>query len=200
MKRIIFLPFYLCCLLPVFGQVGINTTDPQADLDINGTVRVRQFANSLNNEIDGMMLVGVDEEGNFVQIEVGENIILEDNVLRVVENKYRITEVNLLSTIVNNLALVILPGEPNDDKKVVKLRNLLGLPGPFSVSGIEAAEDGQIVWIVAYDTNIKLLANDLLSLPQNRIMMNGNLVLQQYDMVQLIYDGTAQRWMVMSKS
>ena len=109
------------------------------------------------------------------------------------------TEITLVSTIINNLSLIILPGEPNDDKKVVKLSNLLGLPGPFNITGIEAGEDGQTVWLMATDSTIRLMANDLLSLPENRILINTNLVLQQYEMVQLIYDATIQRWRVMYK-
>ncbi|MEL6813000.1 MAG: hypothetical protein AAFP76_16875 [Bacteroidota bacterium] len=105
----------LLCALPSFSQVGIGTTEPQATLDANGNIRVRKMNSSLTNS-EAIKIVKLDEEGNFVEVEIDENAILEDNKLLVIENKYRIAETTVISAgTIHNLSLVILPGEPNDD-------------------------------------------------------------------------------------
>ncbi len=130
-----------------------------------------------------------------MQVDVDENVILEDNKLRVVENRYRIAETTTITVgTVHNLNLVILPGEPNDDKKVIKIRTN---ESSLEITGIKAGEDGQTLFLFAVDGTIKLLGNNNNSDPENQFLMSASLVVKQYEMVQLMYDATLQRWLVM---
>ena len=195
MKKSITSLLIFCCIAPLWSQDGINTTDPQATLDINGTIRVRDFKNSIDNDAIAVKIIGIDEDGNFVQVDVDENVILEDNKLRVVENRYRIAETTTITVgTVHNLNLVILPGEPNDDKKVIKIRTN---ESSLEITGIKAGEDGQTLFLFAVDGTIKLLGNNNNSDPENQFLMSASLVVKQYEMVQLMYDATLQRWLVM---
>lgn len=195
-------PLFIALLFVVqtFSQVGINTTEPTATLDVDGNIRVRDMNSSITNS-EAEKIVGLDEDGNFVVIEVDENIILEDNKLRVVENRYRFANTEtLFEEIINNLDLIILPGEPNDDKKVIRIITSLTLRSPIGdvdITGIQAGEDGQTVWLMAYTGKVRLVGESILSDPENRFLINGMVQLQQYDMIQLLYDATLQRWLVM---
>lgn len=50
MKRILSFPLYTFLLLcnVVFSQIGVNTTDPERTLDVNGSLRVRDLNRYLN--------------------------------------------------------------------------------------------------------------------------------------------------------
>ena len=182
-----------------FSQVGINTTEPTATLDVNGNIRVREMKSNFT-EYEAVKIVGLDSIGNFVEVEIDENVILEDNKLRVVESKYRFAETQTISTtIVNNLSLIILPGEPNDDKKIMKI---VTTGGDVEITGIVAGEDGQTIWLFAYSGKVKLSGNSPLSDAANQILISGNganpsKTLQRYDMIQLVYDAGLQKWIIM---
>ena len=184
----------LGCISQSFSQVGINTTQPSATLDVNGNIRVREMKSNFA-DYQAIKIVGLDSIGNFVEVEIDENVILEENKLRVVENKYRFAETQpITTTIVHNLSLIILPGEPNDDKKVIKI---ITSGGDINLTGIEAGEDGQTVWLLPYTGKVKLLGMDAGSDPENQFMFTGMRQVLQYGMIQLLYDGTLQKWLVM---
>ena len=183
----------LLCATPSFSQVGIGTTEPTATLDIDGNIRVRKMNSSFTNS-EAVKIVGLDHDGNFVEVEVDENIILENNMLRVVENRYRFANTTLISgNIIHNLNLIILPGEPNDDKKVMRIIST----GDISLTGIEAGEDGQTIWLLPYNGKLRLLGMNAGSDPENQFMFTGLRQVLQYGMIQLLYDATLQKWLVM---
>jgi hypothetical protein len=177
-----------------FGQVGINTTEPSATLDINGNIRVRKMNSSFTNSV-AVKIVGLDEDGNFVEVDVDENVILEENKLRVVENRYRFANIVLSVDDVNNLDLIILPGEPNDDKKVIRIISSNG--DNVTISGIQAGEDGQTLWLFAYSGSLKLVGLDNASDPENQFLISGQITIQQYELIQLLYDAGLQKWLIM---
>ncbi|MCZ6595414.1 MAG: hypothetical protein O6943_10955 [Bacteroidetes bacterium] len=190
-------PLFIALLIAVqsFSQVGINTTEPTATLDVDGTIRVRKINSSFTDAV-AEKLVGMDEDGSFVEVEVEENLILHDNELRAVESIYRFTSISLTVINVNNLDLIILPGEPNDDKKVIRIINSTG--DDVIITGLKAGQDGQTLWLYAYSGNVKLVANSPLSDPENRFLMSNDVDMPQYTLIQLLYDATLQKWLIMS--
>ena len=116
MKNLAPLLISLLFAFQAFSQVGIGTTEPTATLDVDGTIRVRNMIDSFTLS-EAEKIVGLDVDGNFVMIDVDENVILEENKLRVVENRYRFAGIIAIGDELHNLDLLILPGEPNDDRK-----------------------------------------------------------------------------------
>ncbi|MDC8004439.1 hypothetical protein POV27_10285 [Aureisphaera galaxeae] len=193
MKKILLPLVLLCVSFQLFSQVGINTTSPSTTLDVNGTIRVRGIKSELV-ETEAIRIIGVDASGNFVEVEIGDNVILEDNVLRAVENKYSFANTDPISVgQVDDFDLIVLPGEPNDDKKIIRFITTVG---DIDLTGIKAGENGQVIWLMAYSGRIKIRGNDLSSDPENRILA-GTVTLQQYEMIQLVYDETLQKWIIM---
>ena len=193
MKNLLLTVLTVCCVSSTFSQVGINTTDPSATLDVNGTIRVRDF--KIGQGIEAKKIVGIDEEGNFVEVQVGENIILKENNLRVVENRFHSSSTTTITAgTVHNYKLLILPGEPNDDKKIIKI---ITSGGAVDMTGIEAGEDGQMIWLMAYTDRVKLLPLNASSDPENQLLLNNAVSFFQYEMVQLVYDGSLQKWLLM---
>ncbi len=191
-------PLFIALLfaLQAFSQVGINTTEPTATLDVNGNIRVRKM-NSFTDSV-AEKLVGMDEDGNFVLVDVDENVILEENKLRVVENRYRFASVIAIGDELNNMDLLILPGEPNDDKKVMRIYTPAdGNFGSIVITGILAGEDGQTVWLFAMSGSIRLVGLNNGSDPENQFLLAGQITIQQYEMIQLLYDITLEKWLVM---
>jgi len=189
-------PLFIALLfaLQAFSQVGINTTEPTATLDVNGNIRVRKMNDSFTDSV-AEKLVGMDEDGNFVLVDVDENVILEENKLRVVENRYRFASVTVIGDDLNNLDLLILPGEPNDDKKIVRIHT--PADGNITITGIVAGENGQTVWILAMDGSIRLVGLDDDSDPENQFLIAGQITIQQYEMIQLVYVTELQKWLIM---
>lgn len=196
MKNLAPLLITLLFAVQAFSQVGINTTNPTATLDVDGNIRVRHMFDNFTDAL-AEKIVGMDEDGNFVMIDVGENVILEDNKLRVVENRYRFAEITIIGDEVDNLDVRILPGEPNDDKKVIRIHALDGLRNNIEITGIIAGEDGQNLWLMAMDGSIKLVGLSGNSDPENQFLISGQIFLQQYEMIQLLYDLSLQKWLVM---
>ncbi len=179
-----------------YAQVGINTTKPTTTLDVNGTMRLRGVkSSSYADDVEAVRVVGIDADGNLVEVEIDENLILENNRIRAIDSKVRMGSTSVINIgTVNNLGLIILPGEPNDDKRLIRI---LSSVGNVDVTGIVAGEDGQTIWVMAYDGTVRLRGSNAGSDPENRFAHTGNVTLQQYEMVQLLYDATLQKWLVM---
>lgn len=191
-------PFFGLLLISAssFSQVGIGTTDPQSTLDVNGTLRVTGLKSSLQ-EVQAVHIVGLDEDGNFVEVEVDENLILENNKIRATNRILKIGDVPTLGLpIIDDLDLVIWPGEPNEDKAVIRVQSILG---DMIITGLVAGQDGQQIWLYPISGQITFVPNSILSLFGNRIEANSNLVVEQYEMVKLMYDATRTKWIIMDR-
>ncbi len=185
------------CASTAYSQVGINTTEPTATLDIDGTLRVRKAERSLSNDNVATRIVGIDDLGNIVEVEVDDNLILENNRLRATNRILKIGDVPTLGVpIIDDMDLVIWPGEPNEDKSVIRVSSLLG---DIIITGIVAGQDGQQIWLYPVSGDITFLPNSLLSLFGNRIENNSNLVVERYEMVKLMYDATRSKWIIMDR-
>jgi len=194
MNKIAPLLMFLLTGITAFSQVGIGTTDPQSTLDVNGTLRVSGIKSSFQ-DVEAVRIVGLDEDGNFVEVEVDENLILENNQLRALNNRFKFGTVPTLNTtIVNNINLIIWPGEPNDDKTVIKIYNLLG---DFDLHGIFPGQDGQRIYLYPQDGRIRIIKNSLLALPGHEIDGSGMAMVLQYGLIELMYDATRGKWVIM---
>ncbi len=71
----------------------------------------------------------------------------------------------------------------------------------FDVSGLggPALADGTMAWIYPVSGQIKLLVADPASNVENQIMASEDIEVKQYGMVQIMYDGDLQKWVVMTK-
>lgn len=180
--------------IPTMGQVGINTTDPQATLDVNGSLRIRGMNDDTQPEIYAKRLLGVDATGTVVEVEVEDRLLLEENILST-DNGFRFRDSDILDVLqIYDLRIVILPGEPNDDRRIMSLISPLAL---ININGIEAANDGDSVWLFAASGIVQLQGLNLFALPQDQILTSGTYTLDQFEMVQLVYNGNLQKWLIM---
>ena len=125
MKNLLLLLVFTFCAPSIFSLVGNNKTDSSTDLYINGTFQVLKFTSSSN--MNAKKILGIDDEGNLVEVEVDENIILKNNKLRVVENGFHaVFSDGITDGTIHDHHLLILPGEPNDNKKIIKIRTSRG--------------------------------------------------------------------------
>lgn len=192
MKKLAPFLVFLFIGISATSQVGVNTTEPTSTLDVNGTIRVRGVKNS--NSI-AQRIVGIDDQGNFVEVEVEDNLILENNTIRAVDRTSKIGDVFTLGLpIIDNLDLVILPGEPNRDKPVLRLFSPLG---DMILTGLRPGTDGQMVYLYPSSGDLTIIPNSILSLFGNRIESNNNTVIPRYSMVRLIYDASRSKWIIM---
>ncbi|RDK83257.1 hypothetical protein [Marinirhabdus gelatinilytica] len=188
-----------------YAQVGINTTRPDATLHVDGNLIITDTGGTTleGESIEATRIVGIDDDGNIVEITTDENLYLENNVLKLVERKKEIGDIpTLLAPVVNNISLIIFPGGSNGGKSIIRVRNLFG---DSQITGIDvllmggpAAADGTTVWLYPVDGDLTLKSNSILSLPFNRILSENDVVIERYKMVQLLYDGSLQRWVIMS--
>lgn len=210
-------------LIAAFGfissaQIGINTNSPTANLDVNGTLRVRSLEKTVNGfEANGTVLyiMGVDEKGNVIPIEIGENIILEDNKLKVrlPETETSIVELpngaNLSDNyssgsdgIINDLDLgiVILPGDRRSTWPVIRLPNGDN-DEEVNITGFKAVPDGTMAFLYPTSGDVQLKSDSDNSRPENRILGDDDddRKIKKNEMMLMMYDGTIKRWVVVSK-
>ncbi|MDN3725201.1 hypothetical protein QRD02_12495 [Aequorivita sp. SDUM287046] len=203
MKNLTALFACLCVGISSFSQVGINTTEPTSTLDVNGSIRVRDLGIGSDNEIVATQVVGMDEEGNFVRIEMSENIYLENNVLKTVERRNKIgTLPTFTGTVGHNVDMILWPGGANSTTPVLKI---IATNGDFNITGFDvsslggpAAADGITAWLYSVSGKLELKVEDNGSAPQNRILADSNTNIRRYGMVKIMYDGALQRWLIMS--
>ncbi len=75
--------------------------------------------------------------------------------------------------------------------------SLIRFNDEVEITGILAGEDGQTLWLFAYSGSLKLIGNSNSSDPENRFLISGQITIQQYELIQLLYDATLQKWLIM---
>jgi hypothetical protein len=76
-------------------------------------------------------------------------------------------------------------------------------PGPGQITGLLAPSPGSrnVVTLINLDAdNITVVDNSALSSAGNRFYIGGNVILNQYESLSLIYSTTLSRWVPFSKS
>lgn len=191
----LFLLLVLC--FTSYGQVGINTIEPTATLDVNGGIRVRGVkAFGENNNLQAKKIIGIDDEGNFVEVEIDKNVILQNNKLSAIDRTVEFASTTNNIPILNDFNLIILPGEVNERASVIRMQNLL-LGGDIYISGLMPGVDGQTIWLYPTTGTLRIYPNSILSLFGNRIEGTSTIVVEQYEMIQLMYDAIRSKWIPM---
>ncbi len=206
--------FISTCCTHLYAQVGINTINPTAGLDINGTLRIRSLELTSDgfriNGGNAIYIMGVDKMGNVIPIEIGENVKLENNKLKSVMPEFQpliglpdgVDMSDIFSSDgsfeINNLdvGIVVLPGGRRS-RPIIRLNNGSDT-GDVDITGIMAAEDGQQITLYPTSGKIKLRKLDSASLSDNQFAMQNNINVKQYEMVTLMYDNIIKKWVVVS--
>ncbi|MBW2938118.1 hypothetical protein KXJ69_08365 [Aureisphaera sp. CAU 1614] len=194
MKSLLLFIFFVPFL--AFSQVGINTTTPQATLDVNGTLRVTNTTGTNSAKV-----IGVDSNGTVTQVGVGSNLSLDSGVLNASgSNKYL---VRLVPTVTlssghkfNNLNLDL-----NGVNKDIVVFRLTGSSHNFEVTGIQGGTDGKhIILLNVSANNFRLSDESSDSLAINRIItLAGSFeATSGQGSAELVYDGISQRWIILN--
>ena len=200
------------------AQIGVNTNKPTANLDINGTLRVR----SLEKKTDGfqatgqvLYIMGVDAEGNVIPIEIGDNIILQNNKLVAqlpeedstpaelpggsLEDNYAPGDDALINDL--DLGIVLLPGNRRRVGSVIRMDNGTNTDD-VQITGFKAAPDGTMAFLYPTSGDLSLVKDSNASEEENRIFddgSNNDIKIKKDEMMLIMYDGVKKRWMVASK-
>lgn len=174
------------------AQVGIGTTSPTETLHVNGSARI-----TVTNkpEVITNKLTGTNTDGTIRDIEVGENLVLKDNVLSAHGAfRYDFGTVKFNSDTVKNADLLIGPGEVNEHKTIIRIYNTVG---DIDLTGISDGTDGKHIWLYPQDGELELKNNDASSSLINHIEANDKSAAKQYAMIELVYDGERKKWIIM---
>ena len=187
------------------AQVGINTTDPKADLDVNGTFRVGELS---GENLQARKLLGVNEDGIILELEMDENIYIDGSKVKSHTRREGVYEHNLLGIpLIDNALSIIWPGGTGDGKSVIRIDNLI-VPNT-TLTGLEmnvfttpTDAHGMTVTLYSVSGTITLKSDDAGSSPENRFRLAAGLdvIIQQYEMVRVMYDAILEKWLVMSRN
>ena len=185
------------------AQIGIGTINPQETLHVEGDVIVDGYGVSGSNA-----LIGADNEGTLTTLNLGNDLIIENNELTFVRKKtfgigdMDISGITVVGNHTHNLDLQLGLGEINEGKTVI---NVYGTPENIKLTGIQDGTDGMHVFFyhTTESTNVQFIdqsdPNSLSSSPQNRInVLASSEVISGPGCVEMIYDGTSQRWLFLS--
>ena len=202
----------LLLALPILvsAQVGINTTDPAATLDVNGNVRVRSLAvnSTMSTGGNAVQIVGLDAQGNMVPVAIGEDVVLENNEVRATSSTAAQmgTTIDITGIIpggpnprIDDLAVGIWPGEANEKSTLIPV--VVGTGADLDITGINVGSnpvDGRIIYLYFGDRMVRLKGENTNSLAQNRIIDNGHMNVSEHGVIQLMYSTSMQRWIVLS--
>jgi len=194
MKNVLYIfvviPFFL------FSQVGINTTNPQETLHIEGTLCITDTSTKIAEKI-----AGLDTKGTVTGVTVGNNLDLTGNVLSSTATGsayYFVATVSLPGGIsgqdYDNLDLDLLG--VNASKTLFRLTDRTA---GYDLTGIAGGTDGRhIVLFNVSTSNLKIYNEDSRSLPQNGIItLKGGFVgTSGQGTAELVYDGALARWIL----
>ena len=178
------------------AQVGINTTSPQEDLDIDGTLRIRN-----TGTINSSKILGRDSNGTVGTIDVGDNVVINNNTIHATgSSDYGIINVNIPS---------FWPGQLHHDLDLQLTGNnlfktVIRITGPinnFDITGISGGTDGRHILLLNMTTNAMAVRNEHLgSIAANRInALSGGPgeSTSGQGAIELVYDGILARWLVL---
>ena len=153
-------------------------------------------------------LVGIDLLGNLTTVELANNLILDDNNTLNLNRGYTygIGSQNLSSLIplgpnfVHDVDLQLGLGEANEGKTVIKV---FGTTQNIRLTGFQDGTDGLHLFFYYTGTHNIIFIDQTnlnnLSLPQNSInVLAGTETISGHGCIEFIYDGTSQRWLLLS--
>ncbi|MGJ8667660.1 MAG: hypothetical protein ACSHW7_14920 [Patiriisocius sp.] len=186
----------------ITAQVGINTDDPQATLDVNGTMRI-QSRTMVSGE--AKKILGVDENGMILELEMDDNLYIDNNKIFYNNRKENITDLTVFTTgNMNNLPSIIWPGAAGNGRAVVRISNNLN-GGSLTITGIDMSSfatpfdaHGYTLMLYCVTGNMQLSNLDGNSLISNQFIgQSASTNVKQYEIVKLMYDGYLEKWLVM---
>lgn len=190
--RKILVPAIMLLTILGYSQVGINTTTPQATLDVNGSLRI---TNTSDATVTSTKLTGLSENGTVRDISLGSNLLLNNNTLSAKSGlDYSFGAVTFTVKKNHDVDLLLGSGEANEGKSIIRVNNT---SGDTEITGIKAGYDGQSLYIYPQSGKLDLLGNDTNSSPLNRIEENNKSGGKIYSMIQIVYDGTRGKWIIM---
>lgn len=178
------------------AQVGINTTDPKQELDINGHLRVRDLSQS-GAGLAGGSLLFTEADGTVVGLSSLDLEVDSNNNINIGGGRfYRIAHVDVGSgSTLDNLDLD-LDGANRGATMIV----LTGSSGSdIEISGIKDGVDGRHIIIVNdFSKKITIKDQDGGSDAENRIDVktSTNVTNDNVGSMELVYDGTINRWIL----
>ncbi|AZQ45073.1 hypothetical protein [Nonlabens ponticola] len=182
---------FFIAVMTTNAQVGINTSTPQESLHVAGTVRIETTNQA---SVKTTKLFGLNDDGTLREIEVGENLVLTNNVLHARPYDHSFGQINLTVKDNNNVDLLLDPGEANFGKTIIRVNNS---SGESQITGFTDGYDGQHIWLYAVSGTLKLIPNDTGSSNGNQIEVNEKPAAKLWAMIEVIYDGTRGKWIIM---
>lgn len=178
-----------------FAQVGINTTDPQEMLHVNGKIRVDDVTGRTSTSV-----LGVTSEGTLNKINVAGALEIHNNtIVASGTGYYSVVDIELdtpnSNTKFNNLDLGL------DDVNTYKtLVRFYGQTNSFEISGIEGGIEGRHIVLLNSVENVNMtIMDDHFSDEGNRILTYGSGPFEASSgqgVVEMVYDGT--HWIVIN--
>lgn len=200
-KSHIIVAVVFCLGLQSISQVGIGTNNPQAALEVAGTVRITNLPVGDSNEIT---LAGQTTTRTLNKTYLGANLIITDNSLNTAPVSGTVGDFNLgplQGGTIQNLDLGLSPGAYNSRSTFIRV---YGYTLGTDITGITDGVDGRHIALYFSETSgISILEDSLLSLPKNRIITaaTSQLSISGEGFIDLVYDADAGfdglgRWIV----
>ena len=185
------------------AQIGIGTSTPGAAVDVNGTVRVTDLPVGATNEIT---LTGSTASKTLNRTNMGANLIIIDNSLDTAPVSGTIGDLDLgaipaAGGTIANLDLEIASGNYNSNATFIRLHTY---NTGKNIAGITDGIDGRHFTLFFSETsNISILEDSSLALPQNRILTaaTSQITTSGMGFIDLVYKADAGadglgRWIV----
>jgi len=205
----------LCLLLFVpftkYAQVGINTTNPQEALDVNGKIRVTDTDIGVGRTM--VSIIGIDDNETLSKIILSTDFVITDNILTVSgTSSYSVKDIDFLDPA--DVALYLEGYEAGDDIADLYLGidglnahetviRFINAPQAFYISGIQGGVAGRHVLLLnpssehmgVRDEDYGSNSSD----NENMILTYGagtTDATQGQGAIEMVYDGT--RWIVLN--
>ncbi len=186
----------LFCIQGISAQVGIGTTEPLETLHVNGTVRIENLSVDESTKI-----AGFDSKGTVSEVGVGDNLTLTNGTLHSNGSTKYFVSTYLTPTLYSNFEFNNVDLQLGTVNKNVVVFRLSGSLHNYAFTGISGGTDGKhIILLNISANNFKIINESSSSLPENRIstLTGGFEQTSGEGLVELVYDGVSQRWIILS--
>ena len=183
------------------AQIGINTENPTAFLDVNGTVRVENLINPTGVVVS---ITGVTSANRLSRTSTGAGFIVNDNTLELAPVTRNIGELDLsgLGTNLSDISALLGVGENNETSTFIRV---FGYTSTIDINGISGGFHGRRVTLYfSENQNVRLKENSTAAQAENRFvtLATSQITVSGTGFVELVYDANAGpdglgRWLVL---
>ena len=190
-----------------FAQVGINTTDPQEALDVNGKIRVTDTDIGFGRTM--VSIIGIDDNETLSKINLSSDFVITNNTITVSgTTSYSVLDIDfddlppeiVYTAGVDMANLDLGVNNINAHETVIRFINA---PQAFYISGVQGGVAGRHVLLLnSSSEHMGVRDEDYggnLSDDENKILTYGagtTDATQGQGAIELVYDGT--RWIVLN--